>query len=47
MPRNGACNMSTIRKIILGALGRDKTVKCGREGKRLLAATDVTYRKRI
>lgn len=45
--RNGARNMSTIRKITLGALGRDKTVKCGREGKRLLAATDSTYREKV
>ena len=45
--RNGARNLSTIRKITLGALGRDKTVKCGREGKRLLAATDWMYREKI
>lgn len=45
--RNGARNLSIIRKITLGALGRDKTLKCGREGKRLLAATDGVYRANI
>jgi predicted transposase YbfD/YdcC len=45
--RNGARNLSIIRKITLGALGRDKTLKCGKEGKRLAAATDSTYRENL
>ena len=45
--RTGAQNLSVIRKIILGALGRDKTLKCGKEGKRLRAAVDPTYREKI
>jgi len=45
--RNGASNLSTIRKITLGMLSRDKTAKCGREGKRLLAATDPVYRDKV
>ena len=45
--RNGATNLSIIRKITQEALGRDKTVKCGREGKRLLAATNPMYRENI
>lgn len=45
--RIGARNLSTIRKITLGLLGRDKTLKCGREGKRLVAATNAAYRENV
>ena len=45
--RIGAQNLSTIRKIILGVLAQDKTLKCGREGKRLIASSDPKYRELI
>lgn len=45
--RIGAQNISIIRKVIVGALGRDKTLKCGKEGKRLRAAVDPKYREEI
>lgn len=43
--RNGAQNLSTIRKLTLGVLAKDKTLKCGKAGKRLIAATDPSYRE--
>lgn len=43
--RNGAQNLSTIRKLTLGVLAKDKTLKCGKAGKRLIAATDPAYRE--
>ncbi len=45
--RIGAQNLATIRKLILGALTRDKTLKCGKAGKRLVAATDPQYREML
>lgn len=45
--RIGARNLSIIRKITLGVLGRDKTLKYGREGKKLAAATSSIYRENI
>jgi predicted transposase YbfD/YdcC len=45
--RIGAQNLSIIRKIILGVLAQDKTLKCGREGKRLIASSDPKYRELI
>lgn len=45
--RIGAQNLATVRKIVLGALSRDKTLKCGKRNKRLMAATDPEYRKKI
>ena len=45
--RIGAQNLATIRKITLGALAKDNTLKCGKEGKRLVAATDPLYRESI
>jgi predicted transposase YbfD/YdcC len=43
----GARNLATIRKIILGTLGKDKTRKCGRAGKRTIAASDPLFREEI
>jgi len=43
----GARNLSTIRKVVLGALGRDKTRKCGRIGKRVVAASDPLFREEV
>jgi predicted transposase YbfD/YdcC len=43
----GARNLSTIRKVVLGALGRDKRHKCGRMGKRIVAASDPIFREEV
>lgn len=43
----GAENLATVRKISLGALSKDKTMKVGKAGKRLVAATDPDYREQI
>lgn len=45
--RIGAQNLATIRKITLAALARDKTLKCGKSGKRIAAATDSKYREKL
>ena len=45
--RVGAQNLAAIRKITHGALARDKTLKCGKDGKRLVAATDPKYREEV
>jgi predicted transposase YbfD/YdcC len=45
--RIGAQNLAAIRKITLGALAKDKILKCGKEGKRLVAATDPKYRESV
>lgn len=45
--RVGAQNLATVRKLVLGALSRDTTLKCGKAGKRLVAATDPQYRETI
>jgi predicted transposase YbfD/YdcC len=43
----GAQNLAAIRKIILGALGKDKSRKCGKANKRILAASDSLFREEI
>lgn len=43
----GARNLSAIRKVVLGALSKDKTRKCGRIGKRVVAASDPLFREEI
>ena len=43
----GARNLSIVRKIVLGALGKDKTRKCGRMGKRVVAASDPAFREEV
>ncbi len=45
--RVGAENLATVRKLALGTLTRDKTLRCGKAGKRLLAATDPRYRETL
>ena len=45
--RIGACNLAVVRKLVLGTLAKDKTLKCGKAGKRLLAATDTRYRETL
>jgi len=45
--RIGAQNLATIRKITLAALTMDKTLKCGKSGKRIAAATDPKYREKL
>lgn len=43
----GAANLACIRKLALNALAKEKTVKVGKAGKRLLAATDPVYRDKV
>jgi predicted transposase YbfD/YdcC len=43
----GAQNLSTIRKIVLGTLGKDKSRKGGRAGKRVVAAGDPAFREEL
>jgi predicted transposase YbfD/YdcC len=45
--RIGAQNLAAIRKITLGVLSQDKTLKCGKKNKRLIAATDAEYRQEL
>jgi hypothetical protein len=45
--RIGAQNLATIRKITLAALVKDKTLKCGKSGKRIAAATNPEYRENL
>ena len=45
--RIGAQNLATIRKLTLAALAKDKTLKCGKSGKRIAAATDPKYREKL
>jgi predicted transposase YbfD/YdcC len=45
--RIGAQNLSTIRKLAHAALAKENTLKCGKAGKRVAAATDPTYRKKL
>lgn len=43
----GARNLSIVRKVVLGALGKDKTHKCGRMGKRVVAASNPLFREEV
>lgn len=43
----GARNLSIIRKIVLGALSKDKSRKCGRANKRIIAACDPIFREEV
>ena len=45
--RVGAQNLASIRKLVLSVLAKDNTLKCGKKNKRLIAATDPQYRKKI
>jgi len=42
----GTCNLSTVRKVI-SSLSKDENHKCGRAGKRILAASDPIFRERV
>lgn len=43
----GARNLAIIRKITLGALSKNKTYKCGKAGRRIMAASDPVFREEI
>lgn len=43
----GARNLSIIRKVVLGALSKDKSRKCGRANKRLIAACNPLFREEV
>ena len=43
----GARNLATIRKMTLGALGRNQTYKCGKAGRRIMAASDPIFREQV
>ena len=45
--RIGAQNLAAIRKITHGILSKDTTLKCGKQGKRLVAATSPEYREEL
>ncbi len=45
--RTGAANLSLMRKIALGVLSRDKTVKKGRATKQMKAVSSPTYRDHL
>ena len=43
----GARNLSVIRKVVLGALSKDKSRKCGRGNKRIIAACAPLFREEV
>jgi len=45
--RIGTQNLATIRKLAHTALAKEHTLKCGKSGKRLAAATDPVYRAKL
>lgn len=45
--RIGTQNLATIRKLAHAALAKESTLKCGKAGKRVAAATDPEYREKI
>lgn len=45
--RIGSQNLATIRKLAHGALAKENTLKCGKAGKRIAAATDPEYRAKL
>ena len=45
--RIGAQNLATIRKLAHAALAKENTLKCGKAGKRVAAATDPGYREKV
>jgi hypothetical protein len=45
--RVGAANLSLIRKIALGVLTRDTTIKKGRATKQMKAVASATYRDHL
>ncbi len=45
--RIGARNLAVIRKLSMSALSKDKSLKCGKAAKRLVAASNPEYREGI
>ena len=45
--RVGTQNLATIRKLAHAALAKENTLKCGKTGKRIAAATDPEYREKL
>lgn len=45
--RIGTQNLATIRKLAHAALSKETTLKCGKAGKRIAAATDPGYREKL
>lgn len=45
--RVGTQNLATIRKLAHAALAKENTLKCGKAGKRVAAATDPVYREKL
>lgn len=45
--RVGARNLAVLRKVVMGILKQDTTLKCGKAAKRLRAATDPQYRESL
>jgi predicted transposase YbfD/YdcC len=45
--RVGAANLSLLRKVTLGILTKDTTLKCGRPAKQMRAAVSSTYREHL
>lgn len=45
--RIGTQNLATIRKLAHAALAKESTLKCGKAGKRVAAATDPGYREKV
>jgi predicted transposase YbfD/YdcC len=45
--RIGTQNLATIRKLSHAALAKENTLKCGKAGKRIAAATDPEYREKL
>ena len=44
---HAATNLAMLRRLVVGALRRDKTVKAGAKNKQLRAAMDPEYRARM
>lgn len=45
--RVGAANLSLLRKVALGILSKDTSLKCGRAAKQMRAATSAVYRDHL
>lgn len=45
--RIGTQNLATIRKLAHAAVAKENTLKCGKAGKRVAAATDPGYREKL
>jgi hypothetical protein len=45
--RVGAANLSLLRKVALGILSKDSSLKCGRASKQMRAATSSAFREHL